>query len=307
MPDWNSALGPWILCGGVVAACAVSAQQLASPASVLVHLRVTDGAGLPVRDLAADELDVRIGGRARPARLVRPAAPADVLVLLDVSGSVGQEILDAYVAVVTALGSRIGARMPRVAAFDLRIEPVPDFGADRAAAVAFFNDIAKRRARPTALWDILVQATEEARDPPSRRAIVVVTDGHDAASRLRAPDVVTRAASRGIQIHAIQVRPTPRRLPVGTIRSDFPVAMSSSRAVEPIVTATGGSFVELKANAGVVEAVTVALEDIANQIELEIDVTGVRSGRHDVRVRVARPHLTVRAPRTVVLTADARR
>jgi hypothetical protein len=75
MFERNSAARRWIPVLGVVATSSVSAAQSAGPVPVTTHLRVTDGAGLPVRDLAAGEIDIRIGGRTRPVQLVRPAAP----------------------------------------------------------------------------------------------------------------------------------------------------------------------------------------------------------------------------------------
>jgi hypothetical protein len=42
-----------------------------------------------------------------------------------------------------------------------------------------------------------------------------------------------------------------------------------------------------------------ALTAISNEIELQMDVTGLAAKTHDVGVEVRRPHLAVRAPRSV--------
>jgi VWFA-related protein len=175
---------------------------------VVLSATAVDKRGRPVHDLRAQDFTILEEGR--PQTLVRFAraadAPARVLLLVDVSGSMNlpratTSVRMAAVQVLAALGP---ADEVALCSFD----------SDYRALVPFTRDHERVRrgleaTRPfgaTALHDALAQAANElSAQGESRRAIVVITDGVDTASRQHADDVLARSRALDVPIYAISV------------------------------------------------------------------------------------------------------
>lgn len=173
---------------------------------VRLVVRVTDAAGNGVQGLGPNDIEVLERGAPQQARLelAADAAPVNLVLALDVSGSMaGQPLADAKAAIISMING-IGPK-DRVAlvVFDQIARVAQPLTTDKAALTA-----ATQRAAvggDTAIFDALAlgldvlgptQATE-------RRAIVLLTDGADTASSTGRDAVATRAARAGVPIYAV--------------------------------------------------------------------------------------------------------
>ncbi len=199
--------------------CVLSAQS-ASPSaprratfaarSSLVVLSATavDGRGRPVRDLAAHEFRVFEEGRSQKLTRFSSARElaARVLLLVDASGSmsagdVSTSVSMAAVQLLAALGP---ADEIALAGFDSDYWTVVPFTRDRAALRQGLARI--RPFGATALHDALDRAAADvAAQGEGRRAVVVVTDGVDTASRNAADEVLARSKALDVPLYALSV------------------------------------------------------------------------------------------------------
>ena len=284
-----------IFCASLVS---LHSRQEAPHRDVSIFVQVSDKAGGPVRDLSAADFDVRIGGRSQAVRLVRDAPSASVQLLLDISGSLRDEMIDRFADAVATLAPDIRGRHARVAVFASTVEWMPETGLDRPAVHAFIRN--SRVGTPTALWDT-VRALAESAKGQGRRVIVIASDGADSMSRIKAVDLTRLVVRHNVQVHGIALRPVPpKNSPFTRMMNPLP----NTSDFERLVSMTGGAYSELRDNSQVVSAMSRALMNIDAEIELQVDVADIDQKHqkvHDVRVQVKRPGLAVRAPRSIVL------
>lgn len=174
--------------------------------SLIVH--VHDETLRSPNGLDSDDFEVRIDGRPRPIRPVRPAGPFSLLLLLDTSASMSRviapsELAEAVTAVVAQLRP---AENLRVAAFNTGVEMGPDFGSPLAAISGFLRTLSYNNA--TRLYDGLDTSLATMERQPGRRIIVVLSDGSDTDSRRTGDDVLMRALRSDVQVWAL--RPSGR-------------------------------------------------------------------------------------------------
>jgi len=167
---------------------------------VTVAAVVRDRKGRFVRDLSRDDVQVLDKGAPRDIRDFRADAesPISLALLFDESGSM---------SVASNAGAAREAARQILAALDPRRDEVAVYSFDSSLREVnpFTSDIAGVSARlaeqqpfgTTALFDAVASAAERiAARGGRRKAIVVLTDGMDNASRLR-PEQVSSMASAG--------------------------------------------------------------------------------------------------------------
>ena len=204
----------WLGCQAGLALLVASAATAQVPrfasSTALVVLSATarDKHGRPVSDLRAEELRVYEDGRPQPLRHFSRAqdSPARILLLVDSSGSMDVRLKSTSVrmAAVQLLAALEATDQVALAAFDHRYWGVVAFTRDRAQILAGFDSLEPFSS--TALHDALDQAAHDvASQGEGRRAVVVMTDGVDNASRQTADAVIERARSLDVPIYAITV------------------------------------------------------------------------------------------------------
>ena len=234
--------------------------------------------GRPVLGLTADNFEIRDNGALQAVTLLGAGAlPLDVILLLDMSGSLPGERLAALRA---AGGALLDALRP----------------ADRAALATFSREIhraqplthdlvAVRRALeretpsgPTVLVDAMFAAIGMT-DPGDRRSLLIVfSDGLDTASWLP-PDAVVRAAERSeIVIYAVSAS-NARHAP-GLLRQ--------------VTDSTGGQMLEVD-SASLPTAFIRVLNEFRQRYVLSYTLaTAPATGWHRLDVRVKQRDLTVK-------------
>jgi Ca-activated chloride channel homolog len=175
---------------------------------VVFSATAADGKGRPVTDLRREEFRILEEGRPQPIVHFHGGRglPARILLLIDASGSMGEEqkVANARWAAARFLEELSPEDQVAVAGFDSRYWGVVAFTTDREAIRKGMETITPFGS--TALHDALDKAARDiASHGEGRRAIVVLTDGVDTSSQKTADEVIARSRALDVPIYAVSV------------------------------------------------------------------------------------------------------
>jgi Ca-activated chloride channel family protein len=163
---------------------------------------VTDSGGRYVLGLSQRDFTVLDDGAPQNIDTFEATdSPLDVVLVLDVSGSMQSKIGDAVRAASAFLDALKPEDEAALLTFNTTIVGSIDLTVDRGPLHA-----ALRSARPdgeTALYDVLAAALRKLKPLNRRKAIVVFTDGEDNRSRLSVDQVIAMARASEVSIYAI--------------------------------------------------------------------------------------------------------
>ncbi|TMC72980.1 MAG: VWA domain-containing protein [Chloroflexi bacterium] len=167
---------------------------------------VVDANGKAVPGLRPQDLQVREGTVAPQASVTLASMVSSVALALviDSSGSMaGQPLADAKAAVSTMVGSLGAVDQVAILSFNSSVRVVQPLTSDKARALAGVGSIVA--GGDTAIYDAAQSAADllEAADPKARRAIILLTDGLDTASRSPRSSAVAHLAGSGFPLYAI--------------------------------------------------------------------------------------------------------
>lgn len=173
--------------------------------AVVVSAHVKDSRDRFVRGLTA--ADFRLLEDSRPQAITSVSAedaPADVILMLDISGSMEPVLGDLKAAARGFIAAMRPQDRLTVAGFNSGLFVIANPGHDPASRLAQLERI--RAFGRTSLYDSLVRAADLFKTHEGRRALVVFTDGDDVSSRgsadtvraaLQAKDIVLYVAGQG--------------------------------------------------------------------------------------------------------------
>jgi len=281
---------------------AVRAQEPAPPVAtfkssvdmVRIAAVVRDSKGRFVRDLTARDFEVLDGGKSRPiSDLQTDLAGVSVAVLLDVSGSMEGHLPNAREAGKHLLSWLDALRdEAAVFTFDTHLDERAPFTTGLKALPDSIAGLVPFGA--TSLHDaIALTARRVGEREGRRRAVVVLTDGADNASRLKPEDVSAIASAIDVPVYIFGIVPS----------IDNPSAETSTHSVES--TAFAGPLAELAAWTGghVFVASTpgqrsIAARQIVDELRHQYVIAFESSGKpgwHPLVVRARNKDLVVRA------------
>lgn len=288
-------------------------RSAAGPALARVQARVTDRTGRAVTGLTSKDFTVSEGGVERAVREVQPtSAPFNLVLLLDVSGSV-EERIDFIRKAALAFLSTAGPQ-DRIAIVSFRddVQLVSEFTSDRHVLTERIKDIQAGGA--TSLYDALGYSLVHVLRPlrGERTGVVVLSDGDDNRSFLSFPVIMDAVYETGAIVYPLYV-------PSGLIpASGAPAATSTldptrtryleltSRADEEgrrLAEVSGGQYYPITR----LEQLQRAYDDVAAQLRTAYTITYETDAatRPDsrVRVRVSRDGASVRLSPAVGVAA----
>jgi Ca-activated chloride channel family protein len=271
-----------------------------------LNVNVTDRHGRALADLKTTDFTIFENGQERRVTEVEPAsAPFNLVLLLDVSGSVDEHINFIRKAARNFLNT-VG-RQDRVAVISFRddVQVISDFTTDRGLLSERLKDIEAGGA--TALYDALaftlVEQLKQLRG--ERTAVVIMSDGDDNKSFVPFGAVLDAVVESGALIYPLYV-------PSGLIRESSVVA--SEKTIDPtrrrfltlttraeeegrqLAEVSGGIYYPITR----LEDLQRAYDDIVAQLRMSYRVTYASNdaaggkGPRRVRVRVNRDGASVR-------------
>ena len=283
----------------------------ASLARVLA--RVTDRTGRAIGGLTARDFTVTEGGVERAVREVAPTtAPFNLVLLLDVSGSVEERIDFIRKAALAFLNTAGPQDRIAIVSFRDDVQLVSDFTSDRRLLTERIKDVQAGGA--TALYDAIGYSLVHVLRPlrGERTGVVLLSDGDDNRSFLTFPTIVDAVYETGAIIYPLYV-------PSGLIPS------SSAPAAAATLDPTRARFLELTSRADEegrrlaevsggtyypitrLEQLQRAYDDVASQLRTAYTITYETGAdaRPDsrVRVKVARDGASVRLSPAVGVAA----
>jgi Ca-activated chloride channel family protein len=264
---------------------------------VTVSATVRDGKGRLVKDLAKKDFEVIDRGEKRAISEFRSErAPLSLAILFDVSGSM--DTADRSTAARFAayhLLSQLehGRDEAGLFAFDSRLREVAPFTVDTHALKGALGEVDPFGA--TSLHDAISAAAERvAARPMARRAVVVLTDGIDTASRLTPAQVSAKAAAIDVPVYIIAVV-----LPIDDPGSDRATPGSQRQApasigtIDDLARWTGGALYYSSASATAYTAARSVVDELRHLYLIAFE-PGAAPGWHPIEIRTSQKDFVVR-------------
>lgn len=194
-----------------IAAAIPTAQQSEGPIfksgveRVTVAAVVRDSKGKLVTNLRAQDFELLDSGRWRPLLDVwTEPSPASIAILVDASGSMATKMdlaRDAAQFVVAGIRPKIDEAA--LFSFDTEVKELRPFSTQPDNTQHAWSTT--RPFGATSLWDVIAQTAREISDRERRRALVVITDGVDSASKLRPDEVSAIASSVDVPVYMLVI------------------------------------------------------------------------------------------------------
>jgi VWFA-related protein len=221
-PFWNCKLVSMISLAAATAALLAAQAPPASLKILQIHsvpgqkvqvvASVMDAKDHPVKNLGPANFSVKVGKKDVKQfsleRFAEAGRPLSVLLLLDVSGSMhGEAIEAARVAAIAFLDELDKADYCSLTVFGTGARQLVDFTREKRLIRTAIQGLKANESKTwlnQALYDALDRA---ANAPSSRPAIVVLTDGKDEGSSIGAEDVIAKAGTLDVPIYTLGFGP----------------------------------------------------------------------------------------------------
>jgi Ca-activated chloride channel family protein len=271
-----------------------------------LNVNVTDRHGRALAGLQTTDFAIFENGKQQQVTQVEPtSAPFNLVLLLDVSGSVDEHINFIRKAARNFINT-VGSQ-DRVAVISFRddIQVISDFTTDRALLSERLKDIEAGGA--TALYDALaftlVEQLKQLRG--ERTAVVILSDGDDNKSFVPFGAVLDAVLESGALIYPLYVPsgliressvPAPEKTIDPTRRRFLTLTTRAEEEGRQLASVSGGIYYPITR----LEDLQRAYDDIVGQLRMSYKVTyasndaGRESGARRVRVRVNRDGASVR-------------
>jgi Ca-activated chloride channel family protein len=266
---------------------------------VVLSATAVDGRGRPVTNLRRDDFRVFEEGHLQRIEHFSDAekVPARVLLLVDFSGSMNEELKTASsrMAIMQLLASLGSEDQVALAGFDSRYFGLVQFTRNKDEVLKALDTV--QPFGSTALHDALDKgASDLASHGEGRRAVVVITDGIDTAS-VQAPDsVIARSRALDVPIYTVSVI-SPLDDPssdqyVGRHQSG--AATKGSTVLARYADLSGGAAFRVSDFRGLKDAASRIALELKHQYRLGYDPPAGPSRFRRVEVRTTRRGVVVR-------------
>ena len=276
---------------------------------VTVSATVRDSKGRLVTKLTKQDFEVIDRGERRVISEFRSDdAPMSLAILFDVSGSmdVAARSTAAKFAAHHLLSQlQEGRDEAGLFAFDSRLREVAPFTVDTRALQGALGEVDPFGA--TSLHDAILAAAERvATRPFPRRAVVVLTDGIDTASRWSPAEVSAKAAAIDVPVYIIATvlsidDPGSDHATPGSKRT----APASVGTIEDLARWTGGAFYYSSTSASAYKAARSVVDELRHLYLIAFE-PGTTPGWHPIEIRTSDKDFVVRTRGGYVAGANGR-
>jgi Ca-activated chloride channel homolog len=293
----------FVLAVGVLAATQASAQKTPDPVfksgveRVALAAVVRDGKGKLVTNLTAGDFELYDSGRRAPLIGVwSEPSPASVALLLDASGSMATKLERAREAARYLIGGlQPGVDEAALYSFDTALQELRPFSTQLDHADSVWAGT--RAYGATSLWDVIAEASKRAAERQKRRALIVLTDGVDSASRLTPSQVSAIASSLDVPVYLVVITFSMED------ESHDPTALQGPLA--DLATWTGGDLLVVRDTASALSASRRILAELQHQYVVAFEPGSV-PGWHALVLRTKKNGLFVRTRSGYMVGASAK-
>jgi len=276
----------------VVTAAALAAQQPEQPLfksavqRVALAAVVRDGKGKLVTDLTAKDFELMDAGRRTPLIGVwSEPSPASVALLMDASGSMATKLDRARETSRNLLsGLQPGIDEAALFSFDTNLQEIRRFSTELTATDTAWGST--RAYGATSLWDAIAETANKIASRQSRRALVVITDGVDSASRLKPAEVSAIASSLDVPVYIVVISFSSDE----EAREPVPV----QGPLADLASWTGGYLLVIRDAITAASAPRRILAELRHQYIVAFE-PGAKPGWHELVLRTKKNGLFVRA------------
>ena len=275
-----------------------------TPLLMRVNASVTDYHGRAIAGMQLADFAVYEDGAERKIVNVTPATePFNLLLLLDVSGSVEERIDFIRKAARDFLNTASPQDRISIISFREDIQIISGFSTDRSMLSKKLDDIGAGGA--TALYDALGYILSDTLKPlrGERTAIVILSDGDDNKSFVPFPAIIEATSESGALIYPLYVPsglipessvPQPS-ITVDPLRTRYlTITTRAAEEGQKLATASGGVFYSIKR----LEDLQKAYDDVVAQLRTAYTITYASNadgtGHRRIRVRANREGASVR-------------
>jgi VWFA-related protein len=253
---------------------------------VALAATVRDSRGKLVRNLEARDFELFDDGRARSLISVwSEPSPASVAILMDASGSMATKMERARDAARTLVaGLKPGADEVAFYTFDTTLHQVRPFSKKFSIEDAPLDGTKAFGA--TSLWDAIANTAQHISDRQQRRALVVITDGVDSASRMKPSDVSAIASELDVPVYILVI--------TFTLEDDQREPPAVYGPLADLAAWTGGDSLTIRDLESSAVATSQILAELHHQYVIAFE-PGRTPGWHPLVLRTRKPGLFVRA------------
>ena len=212
-------------------------------------------------------------------------APFAAVILFDTSGSMEERISIARSAAINFLDGLRGDDVAAIYRFDSTTSIVQEFSDTRDVSDKIFD---LKAGGMTVLNDAVVKATQElTKRPEKRKAIVILSDGEDTASRNSAEKALKTALAANITIYTVDM---------STISFEAVQRKQNQGVLKNFAQKTGGMFISTENGVALRDALKSIVDELQIQYTIAYEPAKVKhDGKwHALELRVSRPNLTIR-------------
>jgi Ca-activated chloride channel homolog len=265
---------------------------------VTVAATVRDRRGRPVTSLKAEDFHLLDNGQPRTIlEFQRDAAPINLAILADVSGSMdvafkrgtARQAASSFLSWLTPGQDRVG-----LYTFDTVLEEVQPLEAAPGRLLERMDTL--QAWGKTKLFDAIAEAGRRlAKSGAPRRAVIVLTDGDDNASRLSPAEVSAIASGIDVPVYVfVIVSPLDRVGQSGSSVIDPHLAQQRDGALGNLARWTGGDFVAPVSPADTSAAARQIVAELRQQYLIAFEPSP-QPGWHPLELRTRQTNLVVRA------------
>lgn len=261
---------------------------------VVLNVVATNGGGGYVHGLERANFKIYEDGQEQLiTNFSREETPFAVALLLDISGSMEGRVSMARAAAIRFLDGLRADDTAAVYSFDRKVEQVQDFSPSRDLSPVAFGLSAKGE---TALHDAIVRAaTDLAKRPEKRRAIVVLSDGMDTRSAASSDKALNTALAANATLYTVDMADQA----VNAQRT-----FSAAGILREFANKSGGRFIPTPGGKALRDAFGDIVEELSNQYTIGYRPSNrAHDGRwRTIEVKVDKPDVKARTRRGYRLT-----